>query len=113
MRRIDAIGLGLAVLLLGGGLFVGFRVFGFDSTSAGIWSQAVFISLLIVWVLSYVFRAGTGNMTLNQQLDEYEEAVLRKRLEELTPKQLEELQAKLDDGTVEDAEKDQASGTTP
>ena len=99
MRRIDAIGLGLAVLLLGGVLFVAFRVFGFDSASAGIWSQAVFISLLILWVLSYVFRAGTGNMTLNQQLDEYEEAVLKKRLEEMTSEQLAELQAKLDDGS--------------
>ena len=103
MRRIDAIGLGLAILLLGGGLFVGFRVFGFDSTSAGIWSQAVFISLLIIWVLSYVFRAGTGNMTLNQQLDDYEEAVLKKRLAEMSPEELADLQAKLDDGAPEDA----------
>lgn len=97
MRRIDAIGLGLAVLLLGGALFVAFRVFGFDSTSAGIWSQAIFISLLIVWVLSYVFRAGTGTMTLNQQLDNYEDAVLKKRLDEMSPQQLADLQVKLDD----------------
>ena len=103
MRRIDALGLGLAVLLLGGGLFVAFRVFGFDSASAGIWSQVVFISLLILWVLSYVFRATTGNMTLNQQLDEYEEAVLQKRLDELTPEQMAELQAKLEE-SVSDSE---------
>lgn len=102
MRRIDAMGLGLAVLLLGGGLFVGFRVFGFDSTSAGIWSQAIFISLLIIWVLSYVFRAGTGNMTLNQQLDDYEEAVLKKRLAEMSPEELADLQAKLDDEAPEE-----------
>ena len=97
MRRIDAIGIGLGVLLLGGGLFVAFRVFGFDSTSAGIWSQAIFISLLIVWILSYVFRAGTGNMTLNQQLDEYEEAVLKKRLEEMSEEELAQLQNQLED----------------
>ena len=103
MRRIDAIGLGLAVLLLGGGLFVAFRVFGFDSTTAGIWSQAVFISLLIVWVLSYVFRAGTGNMTLNQHLHDYEEAVLKKRLEEMSPDQLADPQSKLED-SVSDGE---------
>ncbi|MEM9214781.1 MAG: DUF3007 family protein [Cyanobacteria bacterium P01_F01_bin.150] len=102
MRRIDAIGVGLAVLILGGGLFVGFRAFGFDSAKAGIWSQAVFISLLIVWVLSYVFRAGTGNMTLNQQLDDYEDAVLQKRLDEMTPEQLAELQAKLNDGASQE-----------
>ncbi|NEP46527.1 MAG: DUF3007 family protein [Okeania sp. SIO2H7] len=105
MRRIDAIGLGLAVLLLGGGLFAAFRIFGLDSASAGIWSQAVFISLLVLWILSYVFRATTGNMTLNQQLDDYEEAVLKKRLEELTPEQMAELQAKLED-SVSDSESD-------
>lgn len=104
MRRIDVLGLGLAVLLLGGGLFLGFRVFGFDSASAGIWSQAIFISLLIVWVLSYVFRAGTGNMTLNQQLDDYENAVLKKRLEELTPEQMAELQTKLEQSVSEEEE---------
>lgn len=103
MRRIDAIGIGLGVLLLGGGLFVAFRVFGFDSTSAGIWSQAIFISLLVVWVLSYVFRAGTGNMTLNQQLDEYEEAVLKKRLEEMSEEELAQIQSQLEDSSASDS----------
>ena len=102
MRRIDVMGIGLAVLLAGGGIFIAFRVVGFDSMSAGIWSQAIFITLLIVWVLSYVFRAATGTMTYNQQLDDYEDAVLQKRLEEMSSDELATLQAKLDETSTGD-----------
>jgi hypothetical protein len=35
-------------------------------------------------------------MTYNQQWQDYEDAVLQKRLEELTPEQLEQLQAEIE-----------------
>jgi hypothetical protein len=35
-------------------------------------------------------------MTYNQQLKDYEEAVLQKRLEELTPEELAKLQAEIE-----------------
>ncbi|NET52673.1 MAG: DUF3007 family protein [Merismopedia sp. SIO2A8] len=104
MRRIDVIGIGLGVLVVGGLLFLGFKVSGFDSMSAGIWSQAIFISLLVVWVLSYIFRAATGTMTYNQQLDDYEDAVLQKRLDSLTPEELAQLQDKLDTSPSESSD---------
>ncbi|MGK7891992.1 MAG: DUF3007 family protein [Leptolyngbyaceae cyanobacterium] len=96
MRRIDVIGIGLGVLLAGGGLFLAFRLLGLDGLNAGIWSQAIFVILLMGWVLSYVFRAMTGTMTYNQQLDDYEDAVLQKRLEEMSPEELAALQSTLD-----------------
>ncbi|MGF1571169.1 MAG: DUF3007 family protein [Nodosilinea sp.] len=96
MRRIDVLGIGLGVFVAGGLLFVGFRAAGLDGISAGIWSQVVMVGGLVGWLATYLLRVVTHNMTLNQQLDDYESAVLQKRLDELTPEQLAELQAKLD-----------------
>ncbi len=96
MRRIDVIAIGLGVFLAGGGLFVGFRLFGLDGISAGIWSQAVMVGGVVAWLSSYLFRVVTRNMTLNQQMEDYESAVLQRRLDELSPEQLAALQEKLD-----------------
>ncbi|NEQ95331.1 MAG: DUF3007 family protein [Cyanothece sp. SIO2G6] len=116
MRRIDIISIGLGVLIAGGALFIVFRFLGFDSVNAGIWSQAIFVVLLMVWVLSYVFRAATGTMTYNQQLDNYEDAVLQKRLDELSPEELKILQAKLDSSAESSSQATQSPeevGETP
>jgi hypothetical protein len=96
MRRIDIIAIGIGIFLAGGGLFVGFRLFGLDGISAGIWSQAIMVGGVVAWLSSYLFRVVTRNMTLNQQMDDYESAVLQRRLDELSPEQLAALQAKLD-----------------
>lgn len=96
MRRIDIIAIGIGIFLAGGGLFVGFRLFGLDGISAGIWSQAIMVGGVVAWLASYLFRVVTRNMTLNQQMDDYESAVLQRRLDELSPEQLAALQAKLD-----------------
>ncbi len=96
MRRIDIIAIGIGIFLAGGGLFVGFRLFGLDGISAGIWSQAIMVGGVVAWLTSYLFRVVTRNMTLNQQMDDYESAVLQRRLDELSPEQLAALQAKLD-----------------
>lgn len=90
-------GIGLGVFLAGGGLFLAFRLAGLDGISAGIWSQAVMVGGIVGWLLSYLFRVVTHNMTLNQQIDDYETAVLQKRLEELSPEELAALQTKLDE----------------
>lgn len=96
MRRIDVIGIGVGVFAAGGLLFVAFQVLGLDSTSAGIWSQVLLVSGLIGWVLTYALRAVTQTMTYNQQLKDYADAVLQKRLEELTPEELAQLQAEIE-----------------
>jgi hypothetical protein len=51
---------------------------------------------LIGWVATYLVRVTTKNMTYNQQLKDYEEAVLEKRLAEMTPEELAQLQAEVE-----------------
>ena len=96
MRRIDALGIGLGVFVAGGLVYVILQIVGLDSTNAGIWSQALLVAGLIGWLLTYVFRAVSKDMTYHKQRQDYEEAFLQKRLDELSPEELAELQAKIE-----------------
>ncbi|MBD2449197.1 DUF3007 family protein [Nostoc sp. FACHB-152] len=96
MRRIDAIGIGLGIFIAGGLAYVGLQLFGLDSQQAGIWSQAVLMIGLIGWLGTYLFRAVNQNMTYHQQREEYEQAFFQKRLDELTPEELEKIQAEIE-----------------
>lgn len=96
MRRIDVIGIGVAVLAAGGIVYLLFGLAGLDDVSAGIWSQAVLVGGLVLWVLTYLFRVLTQKMTYNQQLKDYETAVLEKRWESLTPEEKAKFQAELE-----------------
>jgi hypothetical protein len=97
MRRIDVLALGVGVFIAGGLIYVLLRGLGLDSLNAGIWSQVIFVTGLLGWLLSYLLRVFTGKMTYNQQLDDYETSVLQKRLEELSPEELAALQAEIDE----------------
>ena len=92
MRRIDAITISFGIFVTGGIIFLVFNFAGLDGISAGIWSQTILIAGVIGWSLTYLFRVLTKNMTYNQQLKDYEEAVLQKRLEEMSPEELAKLQ---------------------
>jgi class 3 adenylate cyclase len=96
MRRIDVVTIGVGSFLLGGGIYVVLRGIGLDNIDAGILSQVALVIGLLVWVGSYVYRAVTKNMTYNQQLKDYEDAVLQKRFEELSPEELTQLQAEIE-----------------
>ncbi|MEB3340549.1 DUF3007 family protein [Okeania sp.] len=96
MRRIDAIGITIGVFAAGGLIYLVLQVVGIDGTDAGIWTQAVLVGGLVVWLLTYLFRVMSSNMTYNQQLNDYEEAVLQKRLAEMTPEELAQLQAEIE-----------------
>lgn len=96
MRRIDVLGIGIGVFGVGGLLYFGLQAAGMDSLKAGIWSQVFLTGGLAIWVLTYLFRVVTHNMTYNQQLQDYEEAVLQKRWEALTPEERERLQAEVE-----------------
>ncbi|NJL88359.1 MAG: DUF3007 family protein [Coleofasciculaceae cyanobacterium SM2_1_6] len=96
MRRIDAIAIGVAIFLFGGVAYGLLQAGGLDSTQAGIWSQAALVLGLLVWLLTYLVRVGNKNMTYNQQRNEYEEAMISKRLAEMTPEELEKLQAEIE-----------------
>ncbi|MEO0532864.1 MAG: DUF3007 family protein [Cyanobacteria bacterium P01_A01_bin.123] len=95
MRRIDVLGIGLGIFAAGGGLYLIFLRTGLDHLSAGIWSQVIFVGGIVGWLLTYLFRALTQTMTYNQQLKDYEDAVLQKRLDEMSPEELAALQAEL------------------
>ncbi|OKH49250.1 hypothetical protein NIES2101_21280 [Calothrix sp. HK-06] len=96
MRRIDAIVIVLGVFLSGGLGYVIFQQFGFDSQSAGIWTQLVLVVGLIGWLVTYLGRAVGNKMTYHEQRQQYEEAYFEKRLNELTPEELEKIQAEIE-----------------
>lgn len=97
MRKIDAIGIGLGVFAAGGLVYLILQVAGLDSLEAGIWSQVLLIGGLVGWVATYVYRAVGNKMTYHQQRQDYEEAYLKKRLEELSPEELAKLQAEIEE----------------
>ncbi|MBW4595547.1 MAG: DUF3007 family protein [Brasilonema angustatum HA4187-MV1] len=96
MRRIDAIGIGFGIFVAGGLAYVLLKLIGIDSSKAGIWSQVLLFVGLIAWLLSYGFRAVGKKMTYHKQREQYEEAYLQKRLEELTPEELAKIQAEIE-----------------
>ncbi|MBE9115291.1 DUF3007 family protein [Lusitaniella coriacea LEGE 07157] len=96
MRRIDIIGIGLGIFLAGGAAYLLLQIAGLDGVTAGIWSQALLVVGLLGWVATYLFRVSTKNMTYNQQVKDYEDAVMQKRLDEMTPEEIEKLQAEIE-----------------
>ncbi|NJR52273.1 MAG: DUF3007 family protein [Leptolyngbyaceae cyanobacterium CSU_1_3] len=96
MRRIDVVGITVGLFVVGGLAYLLLETIGLDSMSAGIWSQVLLVGALIVWLVTYLTRVLSQNMTYNQQLEDYREAVLKKRFEELTPEELAKLQAEVE-----------------
>ncbi|KPQ36111.1 MAG: Protein of unknown function (DUF3007) [Phormidesmis priestleyi Ana] len=109
MRRIDVIGIGIGVFAAGGLLYLAFAWAGLDGISAGIWSQVVFVAGLLGWTGTYVARALGKKMTYNQQLEDYEEAVLQKRLEEMSPEELAQIQAEVEQARQAQADREAVS----
>ncbi len=97
MRKIDTIGIGLGVFAAGGLVYIILQVAGLDSLEAGIWSQVLLVGGLVGWVATYVYRAVGKKMTYHQQRQDYEEAYLKKRLEELSPEELAKIQAEIEE----------------
>lgn len=96
MRRIDAIGISLGVFIAAGLVYLALQIVGLDGINAGIWTQTLLVVGLVGWSLTYLLRVGNKNMTYNQQLKDYEEAVMQKRLEEMSPEELAELQQEIE-----------------
>jgi hypothetical protein len=80
------------IFLLGGGLiglgcvmYYGLQAIGMDAGMAGNWVQLlIFLGICVGYVSTYVYRVATKQMTYVKQLEQYEEAVMRRRLEEMT-----------------------------
>lgn len=96
MRRFDVLLIGLGVFAAGGLIYLLLQWVGLDRFNAGLWSQVILVTGLIGWLLTYLLRVRKGKMTYNQQLEDYENAVLQQRLDEMTPEELAELQAEID-----------------
>lgn len=96
MRRIDVFGIGLGVCAATGLIYFAFQIAGLDATDAGIWTQVLLFGGLVGWLATYLLRAATGSMTYHQQRRDYENAVLQKRLDDLSPEELATLQAEIE-----------------
>jgi hypothetical protein len=96
MRRIDVLGIGLGTFVAGGLAYALLQLVGLDSLEAGVWSQVLLVGGLIGWVVTYALRAVNQKMTYHQQRQDYEEAFLKKRLEQLAPEELAQLQAEIE-----------------
>jgi hypothetical protein len=93
MRRIDAILIAFGIFLAGGIIYLIFQFMGVDSVTAGIWSQVLLVLGLIGWVLTYLFRVFTNNMTYHKQIKDYDDAFFAKQLEKMSPEEIEKLMA--------------------
>jgi len=95
---------GVGLILGGVGLYYGLqKIFGVNAIIAGNVVQLTFVLALCVgWMGTYLFRVATKNMTYTQQLKDYEEAVIEKRLEEMSVGEVEELLAS-QEGKAEEA----------
>lgn len=90
--RKDVILIGVGVTLAGFGLESGLEYFGVDPLQAGNVVQLVLVlGLTLGWISTYIFRVSNKDMTYVQQLRDYEDKVMQKRLEGLTESELEAL----------------------
>lgn len=90
--RKDVLLIGLGVTVLGIGLKSGLEFVGVDPLKAGNVVQLVLVlGLTVGWISTYIFRVSNKDMTYVQQLRDYENKVMEKRLEGLTEAEMEVL----------------------
>ncbi|CAK9158643.1 unnamed protein product [Ilex paraguariensis] len=90
--RKDVLLIGLGVTIAGYGLKTGLEFIGVDPLQAGNVVQLVLVlGLTVGWISTYIFRVSNKEMTYAQQLRDYEDKVMQKRLEGLTEAELEAL----------------------
>ncbi|KAK2982688.1 hypothetical protein RJ640_010854, partial [Escallonia rubra] len=90
--RKDVILIGVGVTIAGIGLKSGLEFYGVDPLQAGNVVQLVLVlGLTIGWISTYIFRVSNKEMTYAQQLRDYENKVMQKRLDGLTEAELEAL----------------------
>lgn len=95
--RKDVILIGVGLIALGYVLYYGLQAAGLDAGIAGNWVQLIiFMGICVGWVSTYIFRVATKQMTYVKQLEAYEEAVMKKRVDEMTESELAELAGEVD-----------------
>ncbi|GJP51523.1 hypothetical protein CLOM_g10688 [Closterium sp. NIES-68] len=96
--RLDVILIGVGITAAGFALKYGLEFAGFDSFQSGSVVQLVLVlGLCLVWAASYVWRVGNKEMTYVKQLKDYEDAVMKKRLEAMPETELEAMLAQVEE----------------
>jgi hypothetical protein len=91
MRRIEAIAICAGFGLLGLGAYATMRWLGLSADRAEIWTPVFLLGGLLLWLATYAGRVITGKMTYHQQLQDYQRAVLAKKLAEMSPEEISQL----------------------
>ncbi|EPS72029.1 hypothetical protein M569_02732, partial [Genlisea aurea] len=90
--RKDVLLIGIGLTVAGVAMKSGLEYLGVDPLQAGNVVQLVLVfGLTVGWISTYIFRVSNKEMTYAQQLRDYEEKVMQKRLESLTEAELEAL----------------------
>lgn len=90
--RKDIIIIGFGIIAFGYLLYYGLQAAGLEPGIAGNWVQLlIFIGICVGWVGSYIYRVATKQMTYVKQLEQYEDAVMRKRIDEMTDQELQSM----------------------
>ncbi len=96
MRRLDILGLGLLLLLVGGGVYGSLQVIGLDAQVAQTWASGLLLAGVVAWIGVYLSRVLTQRMTLQKQQTTYEMEILKQRLADMSPEELAAFQAELE-----------------
>ena len=73
-----------------------------DAGMAGNYVQLIiFLGICFGWVGSYLYRVANKQMTYAQQLEDYEAAVMQKRLEEMPEAEYEAMMASIEQEKAE------------
>lgn len=96
--RKDIILIGTGIIAFGYALYYGLQATGMEPGMAGNFVQlGVVLAMCIGWVSTYFWRVANKQMTYVKQLEDYEEAVMQKRLEEMPESELEQLTQEIEE----------------
>ncbi|WIA15338.1 hypothetical protein OEZ85_002003 [Tetradesmus obliquus] len=95
--RKDVLIIIVALIAAGVLMYEGLQATGMTPGMAGNWVQLIiFMGICVGWVSTYLWRVANKKMTYAQQLQMYEEEVMKKRLEEMTESEVQRLMAEVE-----------------
>ena len=86
MTKLKVIQLGVLIAIIGFSCYKIFPYFGLSEISANSMSSLILITIVLVWVSSYLLRVVNGNMTFMEQRKRYRQVYEKKFTEKLEKK---------------------------